>query len=635
MKITKVLRHTFFLALTGLVTTCWTVYALYEIHHSHATGSALVSLGNHLRYHLALSRVRHGELSGGKKVDFSCDVLGPVASCNQVLQAAYNGRESRLGTFKMMDEETRAVFKETIITVDRLAAALRERWQPEDPSVPVAERDRELERQYAAVDQAIGQLLLTIEAIVSTGRSYRTTLSVISAGVVFAGFLVFMISSYRRQRGVDRFVSENRSRLQEETQRVETLSKFVEAVSGGDYNIELEQDARRDHLTTMLVNMRDKLKRNAEEDRRRNWATTGVAQIGELLRAATSTAELYDNVIKFIVTYTKSNQGGLFIYQDETEGDPYLELVACYAYERKKYITKRIEVGNGLVGQCFLEGERIYLLEVPDDYVAITSGLGNARPNALLIVPMKVNDKIYGVLELASFNKYQDYEIELVEKLAESIASTVSTVRVNETTRELLEKTREQAEAMRAQEEEIRQNMEELEATQEEMRRKQALLEKELEQSQQQIENMKRQEKNLTQAQTLLQSVVDHIPLAVFWKDMDLRFAGCNKAFASFVGLSSTDALVGKSDYDMAWREQADAFQKDDREVIRQRKPKRNVEESRMNGRGETSWVLISKVPIVNAQGEVVGILGMFEDITEEKRRGSVLQERLKETLQP
>ena len=112
------------------------------------------------------------------------------------------------------------------------------------------------------------------------------------------------------------------------------------------------------------------------------------------------------------------------------------------------------------------------MLEVPENYVTITSGLGGASPSALLLVPLKNNDKIFGVLELATFSKYEAHEIELVEKLTESIASTISAVRVSESTRILLERTQQQAEEMRAQEEEMRQNMEELEATQEEMRRK-------------------------------------------------------------------------------------------------------------------------------------------------------------------
>jgi PAS domain S-box-containing protein len=321
----------------------------------------------------------------------------------------------------------------------------------------------------------------------------------------------------------------------------------------------------------------------------------------------------------------------LFILNEDTENKKFLELVACYAFERKKYLTREIAPGDGLVGQCYLEGERIYLLDVPSEYISITSGLGGATPNALLIVPMKVNDLTYGVIELASFNKYEEYEIGLVEKLAESIASTISNVRVNDTTRLLLERTQQQAEEMKSQEEEIRQNMEELEATQEEMRRKQTILEKELAQSQEQAEALRLQEKKLTESQDTLQAIVDNIPRAIFWKDKDLRFMGCNRIFAAVAGASSPRELIGKSDFDMAWSAQAEAYRADDLEVMRKRQPKLDIEEVNINSEGEESWVLTSKVPILNERNEVVAILGMFEDITARKRNEADVAKKLRE----
>jgi GAF domain-containing protein len=127
---------------------------------------------------------------------------------------------------------------------------------------------------------------------------------------------------------------------------------------------------------------------------------------------------------------------------------------------------------GGLAGQAWQEGDSIYLTDVPQNYIKITSGLGDANPSCVLITPLKVNDQVFGVVELASFNILKDFEVEFVKKIAESIASTISSVKVNARTQRLLEESQEMTEQMRAQEEEMRQNMEELQATQEEMARK-------------------------------------------------------------------------------------------------------------------------------------------------------------------
>jgi len=201
--------------------------------------------------------------------------------------------------------------------------------------------------------------------------------------------------------------------------------------------------------------------------------TKGLAEFGEILRKSSDNLEeLSYEIIRYMVNYMKINQGGVFLLNQEKNGDPFFEMTACVAFDRRKYADKIIHWGEGLIGRCGLEKETIFLTDVPQDYINITSGLGDANPGTILLVPLKTNDGLYGVIELASFQILQSYEIEFVEKSAESIASTIAMVKTNIQTNKLLRETQIQAEKMAQQEEELRQNLEEMRATQEESDRR-------------------------------------------------------------------------------------------------------------------------------------------------------------------
>jgi ABC-type sugar transport system permease subunit len=272
--------------------------------------------------------------------------------------------------------------------------------------------------------------------------------------------------------GVDEFGGSQQA-LNNLIERVKTAASFAEKVGNGELTAQYDENYRNDVLAMALLNMHGKLVKTAEEDKRRNWATQGLADFGEILRNDQQNfEELSNKIISYLVKYLQANQGALFIMNDENDSDVHLELAAIYAWGKKKFIKTRIEAGEGVAGQTWQEGQTVYLRQVPTDYVRITSGLGEANPRSVLVVPLKVSEKVYGVIEIASLKEYEKFEIEFVEKLAENVASAVSSAKVNDRTKRLLAQTQQQAEEMRAQEEEMRQNMEELSATQEEMGRK-------------------------------------------------------------------------------------------------------------------------------------------------------------------
>jgi len=269
---------------------------------------------------------------------------------------------------------------------------------------------------------------------------------------------------------------------------LKSVSNFTQEIGKGNFTTDFTPLSDDDVLGQSLLEMRQELQeakaeeeKRAEENRQRTWASQGVALFSDILRKNDENLEaLSFDIISNMVKYTNSNQGGVFIVNDNDRDNMFLEMSACYAYDRQKFLSRKIEVGEGLVGRCYQEQERIFLTEIPEDYIKISSGLGEVTPTCLLLIPLAYNDRIFGIMEIASVHEYKQYEIEFMERIGESIAATISSVKANVQTQMLLEQSQQQAEEMSAQEEEMRQNMEELRATQEQSARREQELLKEL-----------------------------------------------------------------------------------------------------------------------------------------------------------
>lgn len=466
MKWSVALRNTLIFKLAAIAVVAVIFFANRNTQKSFQQIAKYQRLVNEVKLNAATSRLKLQQFnSGDRSIGFDKEILMPLTASAALLERAYYGGPTAFGEFSEPDEDTKAAIKPLQLSLEKLLLASKALQQESATDLSVLNTVFE-NMMTDANKLADYYARRSAEIAGQAGYMNSAAMVLLVIAVAVSGFLFFRFQSKAEEK-----ISSTQNKLSQEKNRVTTLSRFIEAISDGDYSIELD-DKDETGLSDKLKTMRDKLKANAEEDQRRTWATTGLAQIGEILRQTSDAASLYDSVIKFAVNYTRSNQGGLFLLNDDDEKNPFLELVSAYAFERKKFITKRIDIGQGLVGQCYLEAARIFLTKLPEEYVSITSGLGGANPNCLLLVPLKTNDKVYGVIELASFVKYEEYQVQWVEKLAESVASTVSSVKVNESTRLLLERTQQQAEEMRAQEEEMRQNMEELSATQEELARK-------------------------------------------------------------------------------------------------------------------------------------------------------------------
>lgn len=247
-----------------------------------------------------------------------------------------------------------------------------------------------------------------------------------------------------------------------------------------NYNSEIQNENLLDDIQKKNVDM-DKQRKELEnhlheielaraQEEKLNWISKGLAEMAELLRQ--DYKDIHNVLVSEIVKYIEANQGCIFMVNDDDTDHVFLEMKGCYAFQRQKHFVKKMEVGQGLIGQCYLEREIIKLKEVPSDFVNITSGLGESLPSFVVIVPIMHDDKVAGVMEFALFHELEEYQVEFLDKLSYNLGSFFISNTMNVKTKELLNQSQFQMEQLRAQEEEMRQNMEELQATQEEMQRK-------------------------------------------------------------------------------------------------------------------------------------------------------------------
>lgn len=244
---------------------------------------------------------------------------------------------------------------------------------------------------------------------------------------------------------------------------------FITNLGKGIYDSKLEYYNKQSRLDRGLIDLRDKLAQGESEavasrlaEDQRRWAIEGQTKFNEILRvSATNVQQLADTVIKNLVLFLGAAQGGIFLKTEEDE-KKYLDLISAFAYDRKKFFTKRIAFGNGLVGTAALEKNTVWLDKLPRDYMEIESGLGEAPPKSLLIVPLKTETELLGVFEIATFKSFKKEEVHFVENLAQSIAATIQSAKISERTSELLAESQKKSEELAARDAEMRQTIREL-----------------------------------------------------------------------------------------------------------------------------------------------------------------------------
>ncbi len=285
-------------------------------------------------------------------------------------------------------------------------------------------------------------------------------------------------------------------------ENLRAVVKQADTIAKGDYSIEVQPRSKHDELADALSEMTRSLKDTNEENERQNLLKTGQMKLSEKMRGEQDITTLCETIITYLCDYLGAKIGALYI-SDENKA---LSLVGSYAYKKRKNLSNKFRLGEGLVGQAALERKPILVTQLPDDYIRVQSGLGEALPNCIAVVPLVHEDTVKGVVELGSFQEFADFELTFLDQVAGSIAIVINSVQSRSQMGTLLEQSQEQAERLQTQQEELRTSNEELAEQTKSLKESETKLQTQQEELRASNEELEEQTKTLKESGARLQT---------------------------------------------------------------------------------------------------------------------------------
>ena len=282
------------------------------------------------------------------------------------------------------------------------------------------------------------------------------------------------------------------------TTQVRAIAEVAIAVTKGDLTRSIAVQAEgevailKDNINQMIANLRETTQKNTEQD----WLKTNLAKFTRMLQGQRD-LETVSKLILSELAPLVSAQHGVFYLMEGGDHQPYLKLLSTYAYRERKQLSNRFDLGQGMVGQCALEKERILLTEVPDNYIKISSGLGESIPLNAVVLPVLFEGQVTAVIELASFRRFSEIHLTFFDQLTESIAIVLNTIAASMRTEELLKQSTALAEELQTQQAELRETNKRLEQQAQSLKTSEELLKKQQEQLQQTNEELEQRSRLL------------------------------------------------------------------------------------------------------------------------------------------
>ena len=375
------------------------------------------------------------------------------------------GTEGKLGQAAAVTIETSGVWKELTDNVNLMAANLTGQVRNiAEVTTGVASGD--LSKKISVdVKGEFLELKNTVNAKVDKLRAISGEVTRVAREVGVEGKLGGQAKT-KDLGGVWKDLTDNVNQLAANlTNQVRAIAEVATAVIEGDLTRQVSIEASgevavlKDKLNEMIRNLRETTSENIEQD----WLKTNLERFTRMLQGHRDLETVSSMILSELAPLVSAQHGVFYSMSTPTNGsEPILELRAGYGFEERKRLSTTFKVGEGLVGQCAKEKKRILLTDVPADYVRISSGLGDATPMSIIVLPVLYEGSVRAVVELASFSPFSLIHQAFLDQLPERIGLVLNTIEADTVTENLLLQSQSQAQELLSQQEELRESNEDL-----------------------------------------------------------------------------------------------------------------------------------------------------------------------------
>ena len=424
-----------------------------------------------------IGAVADGDLS--KKV--SADVRGEMLELKNTINAMVDqlnglisevsrvarevGTEGKLGQAAAFTTEVGGVWKDLTDNVNLMAGNLTGQVR-NIAEVTTAVANGDLSKKISIdVKGEFLELKNTVNAMVDQLKTFAGEVTRVAREVGVEGKLGGQAQS-KEVGGVWKDLTDNVNQLAANlTNQVRAIAEVATAVTEGDLTRQVSVEASgevavlKDKLNEMIRNLRETTRQNVEQD----WLKTNRERFTRMLQGQDDLTDVSSMILSELATLVSAQHGVFYTASTSDHGsEAVLEMQAGYGYEERKHLSTSFRLGEGLVGQCAKEKKRILLTDVPGDYVRINSGLGEAVPLNIIVLPVLFEGSLRAVVELASFSAFSLTHQAFLDSITESVGIVLNTIQAAALTESLLKQSQSQAEALRSQQEALRGSNEDL-----------------------------------------------------------------------------------------------------------------------------------------------------------------------------